>query len=390
MVKSKLIVKPTQSGKTWELLQRTTKIIEDNYKAVHIILTDNSLIQLDQLFDRVISTTGEGTIVLNSACNIPIEKIKNYLCEYKIKYILLCANMTQINKVNNLMKTMLKIKIPKCKNRAFYIWIDEGDKISEPGNIKIIDDWSTYKNVHGLAFITATPHSLIVRYNKMYILKVQQIYNKNTYNKWSDCKVITFPEIDNSELFIKQAFKKKEPKKGDIWFIAPGNLTDTHDETAKFLNKKNFYVLTINATGEILTSPNGEVKKMEGNASLADRINFLYTSNNLNEQKFAIVGYNRLGRGITIQSNECFITHAVFPTTPKNKASIYQLAGRLCGNYKQYKKFKPPYVFCSKYFDKVAFESEDIVIDIAKLSMVDVDIYDKLEEKANKKYIKSI
>ena len=40
-----------------------------------------------------------------------------------------------------------------------------------------------YENVNKLCYITATPHSLIVRYNRMNVLKVNQVYNRKTYNK---------------------------------------------------------------------------------------------------------------------------------------------------------------------------------------------------------------
>ena len=377
MVRYKLLTKPTQSGKTFSLLKHTTDILEDNPKAVHIILTDNSLIQLEQLFDRIVVVIGKGTMVLSSETDISIDRLQKCICENKIKYILLCANNAQITKINKMIKTITR----KCSGRSFYIWIDEGDKIAEPENISIFDKWMDYNNIKGLAYITATPHSLILRYNKMFVLKVKEAYDKKRYNRWSDCKVITLPEREDYMTFIKDAFKKREAKKGDVWFIAPGNLTDTHEDVTRYLNGKGFYVLVVNALGELISPPKGKKFPLEGKNALSDRINYMYDNMNMYDKKFAIVGYNRLGRGITIQSNGMFITHAIFPTIPQNKASIYQLAGRLCGNYKQYKGFKKPTIFCTEYFDDVAYELENVAIKISKLPMIDKKIYNSLEKK---------
>ena len=385
-----LLAKPCQSGKTFSLLKRTTKLIERNKKSVHIIITDNSLIQLDQLDDRIKSVTGEDTIVLSSTSDDTIRSVMDDLCNFRKKYILFGANMTQFNKVDKIIRRMFDTRVAKCIGRAFYIWVDEGDKIAEPENVKLLDKWSNYDNVRQICYITATPHSLIVRYGRLAVVKVELIYNKKTYNKWSDCKIITMKPTEDPKLFIKRSFNIREPQPGQVWFIAPGSLCDTHDETTRFLNRRNFYVLTINSEGEILTTPIGKKIKMEGRHSLSERINAIYHQYDLKNEIFAIVGYNRIGRGITIQSDGMFITHAIFPTVPGTKAALYQLAGRLAGNYKQYRSFKSPIVFCTEYFDKVAYEMEDIVINIAKLSSVNDKKYKEIQERAEKKFRRSL
>tara|TARA_A100001015_G_C14971999_1_gene705577 strand:- start:335 stop:1504 length:1170 start_codon:yes stop_codon:yes gene_type:complete len=385
-----LLAKPCQSGKTFELLQKTTALIERNSKCIHIILVDNNLIQLDQLYSRVKSATNMDILVLNSNHNISVNLLEKKLCQNRIKYVLLCANMIQLKKIDKLINRMLTTRIPGCSGKVFYIWIDEGDKIGEPANIDLFDDWIEYENVNKLCYITATPHSLIVRYNRMNVLKVNKVYNRKTYNKWSDCNVITIkPDGHTVESYIKKAFKIKPPQYGDIWLITPGNLCDTHDEITQFLNRYGFYTLTVNALGEIYTTPGGIQKELKGREPLSDRINKLYKTNKLFDKKFAMVGYNRLGRGITLQSKGVLINRAVFPTTSKNKAAIYQLAGRLCGNYKAFSGFRIPLIFCTEYFDKVAYESEDIIIDIAKMSSIDKNKYKKLEKKAEIKYKKN-
>lgn len=381
-----ILSRPCQSGKTFFLIKRATWLLEHSPKCVHIILTDNSLIQLEQLNLRIKGETKEDPVVLSSDSNMSVGEIRKGICNNSFKYILLCSNETQIRKINKVIKTTRSSSVRGCRGRVFYIWIDEADKINAPGNLKIIDAWRDYRNVAEVCYITATPHSLIIRYDEIKVMKVETAYNKKTYNKWSDNRVHLLEETPNPKTFIGNAFSETPPKDGDIWFIAPGSLTDTHDDITRYLTSHGFYVLTINASGEILTTPNKKQIKMTEKGELANRIRVFYYTHGLQHEKFALVGYNRLGRGITIQSDGAFISHAVFPTTPQNKASVYQLAGRLCGNYKQYRTFKPPIVYCTEYFDKVAYESEDIVIHIATLPRVNKKIYNELEEKAALKF----
>lgn len=384
-----LLAKPCQSGKTFELLSKTVKLIESNPSTIHLILTDNSLLQLEQIHKRILSETGYPTIVLNSDNNISTKNIERAICKSKIKYIVLCTNSTQMKKIDKLIKDMLTTKIPFCKGKLFYIWVDEGDKIDEIANVDMLDYWSNHRNVQQLCYITATPYSLIVRYDKLKVMKVKSIYNKKTYSKWSDCNVTTMKERSRPRSFIEDVFEIKEPKVGHIWFIAASHLCDEQNRIARLLNNYDMYVLTINTYGEILRTPDGDEINLGGYGPLSDRISSLYKRYQLRDKIFAINGYNRIGRGITIQSEGVLISHAIFASTPSSKASIYQLAGRICGNYKQYKKYKRPYVYCTKHFDKVAYESEDIIISIAKLPYVDIDKYEDIKDKAKYNFLKS-
>ena len=84
------------------------------------------------------------------------------------------------------------------------------------------------------------------------------------------------------------------------------------------------------------------------------------------------------------------ITHAIFPTTSQSKASIYQLAGRLCGNTKDWKGYRKPIVFCSSDFDRVAYEIEDIAMTIPTRTCIDKKSYKKISDTAKQKYQKSM
>ena len=56
MSKLKIIVKPCQSGKTFTKLSQIKELIatnEEGHKNVHIIFTDNSILQTIQLKERI-------------------------------------------------------------------------------------------------------------------------------------------------------------------------------------------------------------------------------------------------------------------------------------------------------------------------------------------------
>ena len=376
-----LISKPCQSKKTFELLQKTIKIIEKCDDCIHIILTDNSLIQLEQLFYRIegIDSQRGLTVMLGGNSDFSIKELENSICNRSIKYIILCTNKTQIDKISRLLKRIINTKIRGCKNRFFYIWIDEADRFEEPSTIKIFDKWNDMNNVDQVCFITATPESLIIRYDKLKVLSVTEVYNKRKYNRWNDNIINILPNIDNNpKLYIKRAFRIYEPAPKQIWFIVPSTLNEIHTEITDYLNNLGFCTITVNVNGEILRFPNHREFPLLGSGTLSDRLSITYKSYKLREYPVALIGYQRLSRGITIQSEDFLISHAIFAITPSSKANIYQLAGRLNSNFKTSKKYKKPKVFCSKEFDDISLEMEDLSIEIAYFRYIDIKKYNKL------------
>jgi uncharacterized membrane-anchored protein len=74
-----LIVKPTQSGKTFIMLQEISKMLENDDENIHIIFCDNQLLQTEQTSDRLdkyddletyISEEGDISLILSSKSKI--------------------------------------------------------------------------------------------------------------------------------------------------------------------------------------------------------------------------------------------------------------------------------------------------------------------------------
>lgn len=62
----------------------------------------------------------------------------------------------------------------------------------------------------------------------------------------------------------------------------------------------------------------------------------IYQTEKLHERPFAITGYYCIQRGITIMSNNFHLTHAVLSYV-SDKAEAYQVAGRCCGTFRNFK-----------------------------------------------------
>jgi len=374
----KLLVKPCQSGKTFELITKTVQLLERNKQSIHLIIVDNSLIQLEQLDTRIKDVVKLPVLVINSDNRLNADEIKTELKQKKIKYILLCANITQLAKIDNVMRTNRK--------NDFYIWIDEMDKITEPMNIKIIDNWKSYQSVADICFISASPTPLIRRYGNLDIVEVQSIYSRKSYSKWTNHKINIVPQMSVKK-FHTHVFEMEKPQKNQRWFIAPGASCSLHWKVAKWLAENyRFYCLVINNDGEILRKPSGEKIPMEYyGLALADRIRKLYEDNNLANHRFAIIGFNRLSRGITIQGKGMLFSHAVFASTPSTEQGIYQLGGRCMGNFKELPGYKKIKIFCTEKFNEVACAYESIAVTLPKFSKITEDKYDIIEEKAFQK-----
>jgi hypothetical protein len=86
----------------------------------------------------------------------------------------------------------------------------------------------------------------------------------------------------------------------------------------------------------------------------------IYEALMLSSFPFAITGNLCIGRGTTLSSPKMCINRAILPPKePKNRSSkelslarMYQLAGRINGNTKEFASWESPIVFCTPMFDE--------------------------------------
>jgi hypothetical protein len=358
-----LLTKPAQSGKTATLLNEFA--ISYDEKLINLIFVDNSKLQANQLKTRIEthcgleqyeSSNGNKCLVLTSETKINIDTVFRKICRENYKIIIMCSHCERIKQADELIKDLT--------NYNFKIIIDEADK-----NLKLFDEkiseWKTAKNIFNIELITATPDKIINKFSDIKIIQNKTSYDEDIYHSFSECDFLLLRvEGDNTKYhdYIETVIEhyKEKIENGQVWFIPGETNVDSHNKIKDVLKTYGFCVFVINGDKKKLYY---EDKIFEipcsDNDSIGEIIGKMYQSHNLINKKIAITGNKCINRGITIHSKNMLITHAIFPTKSTNEDNDYQLAGRICGNIKKFKKYKKPFVICGKHF-KNAVESKEM------------------------------
>jgi len=376
MEKLELIIKPTQSGKTFIMLQEISKMLENDDETIHIIFCDNQLLQTEQTSDRVnnyddletyISEEGDISLILSSKSKIKhYTQLTHHICG-NLKTIITCSNKKRVDDINKLIQSFSQNK--KLNEYKFSIWIDEIDK-----NIQLfknsLNKWDEHPIIKRIGLITATPSAVLKIFPILAIFELQESYNREIYHSFSDSefKLLNIYDIE-FDIYIQKVLNQFSNliKNGQVWFI-PGevNLT-SHDNIKNILIEKGFAVIIINGNGKkIFIDNKSEDLNNENNNNLADFLGDYYIHNNLHLKKIAITGNLCISRGITISSDKMLISHAIFPTKINNPSNSYQLTGRICGNILKFKNYKKPTVFCSEKFKNIIIDMENRAKNIAE------------------------
>jgi len=382
MTKIHLLVKPTQSGKSFIMLDKISKILKKNKDTVHIIFCDNQLIQTEQINNRVnkddklkdISKDDELkdiskddklkdiSLIFSSKSKIKYSELPHLIIDKKIKIIITCSNKKRVDDIDIL------LNLESLINKKIFIWIDEIDK-----NIKLFEnninlEWNNITIVKKIYLITATPSDIENKF-KFKNVNLDKTYNKEYYHSLNDSKFIIVDNYENEiETYIENIMKQHSNliDEGQVWFI-PGELNiSSHEKIKNILMKLKFTVIIINSNGKQIYTDNKEDELPDDDDELANSLGNYYKKNKLHEKKVAITGNICISRGITINSENMLISHAIFPTKINNESTSYQLAGRICGNIKKFKNYKKPTIFCSSHFRDTILKMENIAKKFAK------------------------
>jgi hypothetical protein len=381
--KLELIVKPTQSGKTFIMLQEIAKMLEQNDNNIHIIFCDNQLLQTEQTSDRInkydnldtyITDEGDVSLILSSKSKIKhYTQLTHYIIIYKLRTIIACSNKKRLENINEIIEGFRSNEKFEYK---FCIWIDEIDK-----NIKLFKKflikWNEYSQIIRIGLITATPKTVLETFDNIKIFELEYSHDKEVYHSFgeSNFRLLNLYDIE-TEFYIEKILDifSKDIENGQVWFI-PGEVnTESHNNIKNILIKKKFIVIIINSRGKFLYKTNKNNKEemielyCESNKSICDFLGDLYISENYSKHKIAITGNLCINRGITINSDKMLITHAIFQPTINNSATGYQLAGRVCGNIKKFKNYKIPIIYCSIKFKEMIIKMEERAKNLAEKS----------------------
>jgi hypothetical protein len=386
--KLELIVKPCQSGKTFvmiqELIQNFADYTSENW--IHLIFTDNSILQTQQLQKRLdtdetmnecIENIHSNCIVLSSESRV--KKLPDLIRSIESQYhrnIIAPANKTRIVQLDACMQQLTQYR--------YSIWIDEADKtFTSERNIEYIQKWLLRENVMKITFITATPLRLFQDYQHMKIYAMQNTYMENAYQRLEDCDCIieNFPEEDTFPYLQSVIEKHKSSlQNGQCWFV-PGDFTKhSHELIKDFLIKKRISVILINGDHKsvYIVEKNDKNRWICNEITIRDDIRTpeelavvcgnIYERYHLHEKIVAITGNICISRGITISSPKMMITHAIIPPSSSTDCALYQLAGRVCGNIKEFPNYRRPVVFMKEKTQKCLYEMEKRAIQLAKIA----------------------
>ena len=414
-----LLCKACQSGKTNEAFN--DRITEQNCKSINkrklgIFICDNSLLLTRQTNIRATNSdiAIQGDIITMSSkeqINQVKKLYKTIINNINLTTILCCGNGRRLKDISELLELLQKY----LEQYEVFIYVDEADKILHSKNAKEqLKLWRENALIRRITLITATPQEdeskgLAVNCGVLTLMPIKTIAAPN-YHYLCDSRLIDTTSISASVNvdYIDEVFSKyitSGPQLGDVWFIPGEHKTETHDEIEDLLFTLGFNcVLKINGKQKQLTYIETIVdssKKINYKVHVktfenihkeichgADDIEFspytnelskwlerYYIRNNGKQKwKFAITGNMCISRGISIQSPNCMITHAIYgPKCARSITGQYQLFARVCGNIKDFPNYKingPPTVFCNEYIFKKCCRMEQQANKLARYSQI--------------------
>ena len=418
-----LLCKACQSGKTGEALYDwvNTQMRESKgstpSRQIAFFICDNSLLLTKQTTVRATenSVALDGDVVTIS-CKASIKRVsqlyKTIISNKDVNTIVCCGNHRRLQDISELLDLLYKL----YDVYEIYIYVDEADKVLHSKKAhEQAEIWRHHPLVTKLTLITATPQEnvtkgLAAKFGQLELHKVRSILD-DTYQGLKDCIHIdtsSISKLTNVEYAEEVLTNIAQPKLGDVWFIPGEHKVVTHDEMQNMLFQNGFnYVMKLNGKKKEITYLRGithngdefiydiEVKTFNDihkECILAGEEEFSPYNNEISrwlghyyskydgatKWKFAITGNICISRGISLQSPECYITHAVYgPACAKSLAGQYQIYARVCGNVNKFPGYilhGPSKIFAhSKSLAKIS-KMESRAINLAAISISDIDV----------------
>lgn len=370
MSKCNLICKPEQSGKTFMMIQQ---IIQDlttpiqGVKIINIILCDNNLLLTKQTGERVLKDLSEFSVGNEIYLELSSSRRTAYhtadsvigaLVAKPIRNVLCCANGVRVDDIYNIIDALNGARDKSGNSFHFKVWLDEADKFISFINETFMGLLSM-PNVSMYA-ITATPKKLFDNYGAMNVFPIENTTTEE-YHGWSDNKITMIDDsVPTGSAFVKHVLETRQEliSPGTKWFIPASYKKSSHTEVKDICVQSGFAVLVVNGDGLALTMPyTKELIMYKKDEELNVKINEMYSRHSLHSFPFAITGNVCISRGISIMSENFMLDYAILSICDDpQKAS--QDAGRTKGNIKLWRTYKPPVVFTTTRFNRVAEEWE--------------------------------
>ena len=266
MSKCRLIVKPCQARKSWQVLNEIINFCNKGEiyekKTVHIVVCDNNLLQTDQFAIRVkqMDAYKEGflnCIIHNSKTLTTVREIAYDIITNSdtLPMILMCnhptrmgfnQNSKKIQKNGDIFELLKLFSENRHSEYDFHLWIDEADV--NMGLLKtLISTCHSFENLKMMNFITATPTPLFSISNEFNILPLEETVNPDEYHSIKE-SIFTLEDSNVNYLeFLKKFFSSKVSiNPGQILFCPGERSITTHETIAEYLCSKGFNILVLN------------------------------------------------------------------------------------------------------------------------------------------------
>ena len=397
--KMQLLVRPTQVGKTFTVLNHIVDEFVEDENIVNILFVDNSLLQSTQLSVRMENFEGfeeNSTIILSSKSKVKSgNEIPVHVKTKGIRNIITCSNGTRAKNIDEFLRNW-EVFDP-LKEYKFNIYLDEADKfltLFDP----YLKNWEALEHVRTIMMVTATPYRILQEFGEIKIMKMEQTYDPNVYHRFKDSEFFEYVMEKNQnrnyyELCLNMALENEHINAGDIYYFPGSVKKNTHYSIKNMCINYGFACITINSDGCRLYNDPDDNKKFENiktaGKEIATVLADLYEEKHLNQKPLAISGMTCISRGVSLSSPRMMITHAILPPTYSNINNLYQSGGRLTNNMKQVDGFQKPIIYCTARVRSSISLSESRACDLASkahrfdLDTVTVDDY----KIANKKWI---
>ena len=380
MSKCTLICKPEQSGKTFVMIQqiiRDLSVPTEGKKIINIILCDNNLLLTKQTGERVKNDLSEFSVGDELYLELSSAKRTTYhtadsvigaLVAKPVKNVLCCANGVRVDDIYNIIDGLNGVRDGSGAEFVFKVWLDEADKFTS-----FIDQ--TFKGLLSrsnvqLYCITATPKELFKKYNSMNVLPIENT-TTDEYHGWADNKLTLMDDsVPTGSAFVEHVLNTRKELicPGTKWFIPASYKKSSHIEVKDICVELGFAVLVVNGDGLSLTIPyTKELIMYKKDDELNVKIQQMYDRHSLDSFPFAITGNVCISRGISIMSENFMLDYGILSICD-NQQEASQNSGRLKGNIKGWRSYKPPVVFTTRKFNGVAEEWESKSRGLAELA----------------------
>ena len=370
-----LICKPEQSGKTFLMINMINEALADeserSARVINIIFCDNNLLLTKQTSTRVENEVNAPDIErsytefssrkgddsdrdANAVYGKIVDGVRNVIC---------CTNGTRVSDISALIRRINNHPaLHKMFGRiVFKLWLDEADKFDRHITKTLMPLAQEFGNVQCFC-MTATPVAFFEKYGSMNVLPIENTTNPD-YHGWCDNRIeLRENEHGTVEGFARQIVDEVSQSEaglvpGSKWYVPADCKKSSHEAMRDLLCQYRFAVFVVNGDGIGLTLPDGASANEHKTMELHAQVQGMIERHGADQYPIAITGNICVSRGISIMNPDFIFDYGVLCNC-SNKAEASQKAGRLKGNIKRWKGYKPAVVFTTAEFDRVANEFE--------------------------------